>query len=356
MTYSEAAEEYAEAGWQGILPLPHGTKYPPPTGFTGRVDRWPTIAEIERWHIEYEDGNLGLRLPADVIGIDCDGYGEKLGFQTMRERVQQWGPLPPTTRSTSRDDGSGIYLFRIPEGLAWPGEVGPGVEIVQMAHRYAVAWPSIHPEGRQYNWLTGKNTQAGIPNPEDLPELPAAWVAGLTGGLLDAGRVKAELTDDGISQWLRRNGDGAMCPDMRNAVERGVLRITAGGSRHEATRDLSTLLCCLAAEGHGGLIKALNRVGIAFAAAAGNERVNGGEWARLWQGAVLYAVGKFPTPATLDPCAERASLDAPTSTRGDQMAASMSEPPIVDADALEPSDAAAREREERIAVEMDKMT
>ena len=72
-------------------------------------------------------------------------------------------------------DGSGISLFRVPADVKLRGDDGPGVEIIQNHHRYAVAWPSVHPDvGQRYRWLWPNDRRAEIPDVDDLPELPKA--------------------------------------------------------------------------------------------------------------------------------------------------------------------------------------
>lgn len=160
--YAGAAPLYLRLGWQGALPLKRGTKFPPPAGYTGRGNPDPTDDQIGKWvqTETYRDGGLCLRLPDGIIGIDVDAYGNKTGAATLNEAEKRWGKLPPTVRSTSRDDGvSGIRLYRVPPGTELVGgikfpdmEIGD-IDVVQHHHRYMVCWPSIHPEGRQYRWI-----------------------------------------------------------------------------------------------------------------------------------------------------------------------------------------------------------
>ena len=135
-------------------------------------------------------GNIGLRMPADVIGLDVDAYHG--GKDTLLELIARLGHLPPTWISHSgREDGSGIYLFRVPPWLSWVSGLA-GVEIIQRNHRYAVVWPSLHPEGRSYGWydMTELFEPAELPLVEELPELPWSWIAELsraqTGDLLSS--------------------------------------------------------------------------------------------------------------------------------------------------------------------------
>lgn len=161
----------------------------PPSGFTGGYDADPTPQDYARWDAEFPDGNVCLRLPDDIVGIDVDAYGGKTGAATLAEAERRWGPLPPTYRVTSRHDGvSGIRLYRVPAGTKLRGvlkfsELGIGdVDIIQRGHRYVVGWPSIHPEGRLYGWF---DEAAGLvvmdtpPGPGDSSKLPAAWIEGL---------------------------------------------------------------------------------------------------------------------------------------------------------------------------------
>src|SRR5690606_17877451 len=115
--YAEAAGLYYQAGWRGVLPLPPGQKIPPPKGTTGHSGLWPSWPDIQAWADENPTGNIALRLPNTVVGIDVDHYEEKRGGDTLAEAERRWGALPPTVRSTARIDGiSGIRLFRIEAG------------------------------------------------------------------------------------------------------------------------------------------------------------------------------------------------------------------------------------------------
>jgi AAA domain/Bifunctional DNA primase/polymerase, N-terminal len=181
--YAQAADVYWNAGWRGILPLPARCKLAPPEGWTGGASGDPSYADVTTWAEDgHGRGNIALRLPADVLGIDVDAYGEKKGADTLRDAEQRFGPLPPTWIATSRDDGiSGIRLYKVPEGLWWPDAVGEHIDVIRRSHRYAVVWPSIHPEGRPYHWIDPGSVVANtVPKLDELPDLPGGWVDGLT--------------------------------------------------------------------------------------------------------------------------------------------------------------------------------
>jgi hypothetical protein len=308
--YADAAALYWDAGWRGILPLPAGRKASPPTGWTGRGGAWPSRPDVQAWRDGHEGaGNLGLRLPEDIIGLDVDNYSGKTGAATLAAATEQYGELPATWRSTSRDDGvSGIRLYRIPPGLAWPGELGPGTEIIQHIHRYVVAWPSVHPEGRVYRWITpdGLTAATAIPSPDDLPTLPDSWVAGVTQGRLFEDLVKADLNDLQITAWLTAHGAGPQCVAVKMTVDRYITeRLTGTGSRHDAARDATARLMRMAAEGHTGIIAAVNEIGTAFRGAIladTNRAQDQGEWQRLYIGAIRLAAVDTPSRPPQDPC------------------------------------------------------
>lgn len=195
-TLLTAAAELIASGLGTPLPLPEGQKYPPPKDTTGGKNPRPTTDEALAY-LDDHDGNVCLRAADGVAGIDCDEYGDKHGCATMRAKVAEWGPLPDTYMSTSRDPetGSGIHWFRIPPGAKLKGVVGRDVEIVQAHHRYAVVAPSVV-EGRAYRWFGPDLEECDVPNVDDLPELPREWVNGLKATVRATRRSGA-----GLEQW-----------------------------------------------------------------------------------------------------------------------------------------------------------
>jgi bifunctional DNA primase/polymerase-like protein len=197
--YAAAFDDYHRRGWP-VLPIPHGAKGPPPKSFTGRDGKTPSYADMHAWAEGNPDANVAIGLPPSVIGVDVDDYDGKNGAATLAEAERLWGKLPPSYRSTSRDDGvSAIRLYRIPEGVELRESVGPGVEIIQHHHRYVMCWPSIHPTtGQQYRWhaeIDGSAIDAPPPL-EDIPELPTAWVQALSEPAHNGAELGAESAVD----------------------------------------------------------------------------------------------------------------------------------------------------------------
>jgi hypothetical protein len=178
------AQTYYQRGWEGVLPLPPGAKTEPPKGYTGDTGRYPTQAQVAGWASTHAAGNVALRLPDNVLGLDVDAYEGKLGGQTLAALEARLGRLPATWVSTSREDGSGsgIRLFRAPGGLVWRNGIGADIDVIRRSWRYAVVWPSTHPKTRStYRWYApGWIPAVAPPGPGDLAELPFPWVQFLT--------------------------------------------------------------------------------------------------------------------------------------------------------------------------------
>jgi hypothetical protein len=260
--YADTYDAYWAAGWRGVLPLPYRAKKNPPSGFTGSTGTDPSYPDVATWAMDDGERNICLRLPDSVIGIDVDAYGDKPGGTTLALREQQWGPLPTTWRSTSRDDGtSGIRLYRIPTGLKWPGEVGPGIETVRRDHRYVVAWPSVHPEtGGTYRWIDpdGIVTATTVPDPDTLPMLPDEWVVGLTGGEAATEIKRNDLAYDAAMLWIAQlpGSSAPACRRMTTAQD-STLADLASHSAHQTALAGTSRLLRLGDEGHSGVVDAI---------------------------------------------------------------------------------------------------
>ena len=304
--YADAALIYRELGWGSPFPLPKGAKCPPPKGATGREGKTPNSQQITAWRRKNPDGNTGLRLPDGVIGIDVDAYGDKTGGRTLLEAEKRWGPLPPTVVSSSRDDRvSGIRLYRIPEGIELPGDIKlmmdggtlvGDIEIIQWFHRYVVAWPSIHPSGHRYRWLDSDWNP--LPRPrqvDDLPELPKAWLEGLSAIPFKAPKThtagSAESSASGATSGQTSSStrhsaefdaavaealtEGAMSPIVLGRFTKAA-NDCGGPGRHDAIRDHVMALLRYGYSGEPGVRTALLSLRTIFTDAVADDR-NGGE-------------------------------------------------------------------------------
>lgn len=311
--YGQAWELYRRAGWAGVLPLPPGRKGPPPAGFTGWAGVDPSRADIQVWLDEGRAaGNIGMHLPLGMYGLDVDNYGGKTGGAALAALVEQLGPLPATWIVSSRDDGvSGIRLYRawLPPGRVWidePAGHGVGIEAIHKGHRYAVVWPSVHPEtGRVYTWRHEGQVYGIVPTLAELPELPAAWVEALSrpGEVRQGTQAGHDETVETVTRWR----EGEPCERVVRATERamgGLAAGAAGAALHPAAEAGTWELACLGHEGHAGVRRALaeHYAGHLAARAARDgeaaRRDADGEWWRLVRG----AVGKLDPNAYRERC------------------------------------------------------
>ena len=178
--YADAVAAYQAAGWPSVLPVER--KELKVKGVTGRQGRMPAEIDYKKWLLRFPEHNAALRLPKYLIGIDVDAYDDKPGAATLAELEERWGELPRTIRSSARigDPYSGIRFFRVPAEAEVATEF-PGIEIIQFHHRYAVVWPSIHPDLQiQYRWwaVDGERMDR-VPQPGEFEWLPDGWWDGL---------------------------------------------------------------------------------------------------------------------------------------------------------------------------------
>lgn len=270
-TYQDAHPLYRHRGWPSALPLPRGVKWPPPSGFTGWDGIYPSFADC----LDFDElptyrgtTQTMLRMPSTVTGIDIDGYSGKTGPATIAEAERRWGPLPDGAWSSARDDGvSGIRFYRIPDGavlvsnIAFPELRVGHVEVIQRHHRYAVVWPSVHPDtGTRYTWrgTSGPDRPATV---DELPELPATWLQGLAG----TGRQGERVQPAEVAAFLADLPGGEACPAVQAALQAagdGLWHPVV--SRHDDTCAAVLRLLRLGEQGHPGVAAALVALRAAF--------------------------------------------------------------------------------------------
>jgi hypothetical protein len=288
--YGAAFDIYHRVGWPSVLPLRRGKKKWPPKGYTGHDGATPSYADMLTWaeDAKHRDGNLALRLPPTVIGIDADNYDGKNGGATIEEAERRWGKRPYSPRSSARpgDPVSGIRLYRIPEGvelaenISFP-ELGlGGVEIIQHHHRYAVCWPSIHPDtGEQYRWYGIDAPELEQPPAlEDLPELPAQWVEALR--VVETEPGGADLGPDGNVDVQSCLTKGDMSQPVAFKLGLALSELYGTNCRHDQIRDRVLGLLRKGKNGELGVKTALNVLYDAFVNRVYKDRPGGRDEAK----------------------------------------------------------------------------
>jgi P4 family phage/plasmid primase-like protien len=287
--FKQAAGEYRKANWFGTLPIPYRAKHPPPTGYTGHRADYPDPAKLKEWCEGTKRQNICLRLAGidkekkfEVIGIDVDHYmsgnKNKKGGDQLAELEAKLGPLPDTWTSTARADGiSGIRYYRVPRGLAFRGQIAKDIECIQKGHRFAVVWPSLHPDGLTYWWFPpgvlptegGKTAwnEGEIPDATKLPMLPDRWLDYLTQGRMEADatqRIDMDATVDEIYQWaddtFHGEAETPMCALLAGKIEVAKKKIREDATSHDKIVMAHMNIFHLASEGHLGWNEAVNQI------------------------------------------------------------------------------------------------
>lgn len=318
--YADAALAYWRADYRGVLVLPPKRKEWPEKGYTGWGGRFPSMADVTGWTLDRPDGNIALRLPEGLLGLDVDAYDDKPGAETLAALEKRLGPLPATVSSTSRGYGpSRIRLYRVPAGRGWRDDL-EGIEPIHYGHRYMVVWPSVHPDtGEVYRWYGPDGAELDrIPSPDEAAELPAAWVDELSHGE-GGGTHKADADAGELRVWLKGLRDGPACEPVTERLDQYR---RANGSRHNAARGACASLIGFGAHGHRGVAEAVTEVRNTFyrqATEAGKDQRSPNkaksEWARMLSGAIRMQLDDHPEPG--DTCA----CEAGTVTLGKPRAA-----------------------------------
>ena len=282
--------EALQGGWSP-LPLPRGEKSPPPDGWTGRDAPMASLEDVQGWG---DFGNMAIRFPADVIGLDVDDYDGKGGAHSFRQLTAPGWPL--TYVITARDGQSGTRLYRLPPGVdesqLWGSMAG--VDIIRHSHRYQVGPGSQHPSGRIYT-VTDEATgeiSAIMPAVSELPELSMEQAQKL---IKPKGEARPKLDSS------------ELCSHMAQRMATAIFQLgdLSLGSRHDQVRGEILAIVRMGEEGHTGALTALDRLGKVYLAelmSPGSSRKESpakirAEWERMVEGA-LDLVQLDPTPAS----------------------------------------------------------
>jgi hypothetical protein len=222
-----AAEDYYRAGYLPI-PLPGGHKGPPPNGTPNEVEvdeeqisDWLDGRYRKKNGEEYRnnrDCNIGTIVPDGVLVIDVDGTA---ALEALRELEGTYGALPRTWMSFRGNPDRFHMWFSTPVGLAWPGRLAPGIDIIYRHYRYMVLPPSVHPDGGQYRWANMRkeklrSSPAYFPGIDEFTDLPDEWLE-----LADGNGFKQRDRSNVDSRlWIQEHGMGVVCPEMKRAASR----------------------------------------------------------------------------------------------------------------------------------------
>lgn len=125
----------------------------PWAGSHGVKDATLDILKIDQYFGDDRTHNLGLAMGDGLLAIDVDPRSG--GDETLASLERLHGALPNTPTALTGGGGQ-HYLLRVPTDLAFPGTLGPGIDLKSNGG-YIVAAPSTHASGREYVWDAGRH-------------------------------------------------------------------------------------------------------------------------------------------------------------------------------------------------------
>jgi len=158
----EAALEYTGRNWYVFPLIPRGKT---PLTEHGVLDASNEARQVKQWWTRWSDANIGLSCgPSGIVVIDLDA---------REEGIDNWAELAgkmeiDDNTVTSLTGGGGQHLFfKVPPDIKISnsvGRLGPGID-VRADGGYVVVPPSIHPNGKRYEWEVSHH-------PDNCPILP----------------------------------------------------------------------------------------------------------------------------------------------------------------------------------------
>ena len=159
---AQAAHACAARGWS-VIPM-HVRGKRPLVAWREFQQRRAAADEIDRWFERWPDANVGIvtgRISGLVV-VDIDArHG---GPDSVAALEARHGALPATVEVLT--GGGGRHLYYAHPGPVVPNRVAmhPGIDL-RGDGGCVVAPPSVHPSGRRYEWVAGR----------DPDRQPLAW-------------------------------------------------------------------------------------------------------------------------------------------------------------------------------------
>lgn len=170
--YLESALYYASRGWR-VFPITPGQKAPP------LVNAWQNeasadAARVKAWWRQFPDANVGIATGRESGLVVLDVDTDKGGGESFMALTVDHGRFPDTTEALT--GGGGRHLLFAHPGVKIPNsasKLAPGLDI-RGDGGYIVAPPSIHPNGKRYEWEPSSR-----PSQTKLASMPAWMVESL---------------------------------------------------------------------------------------------------------------------------------------------------------------------------------
>jgi Bifunctional DNA primase/polymerase, N-terminal/Family of unknown function (DUF5906)/Primase C terminal 2 (PriCT-2) len=154
MPLIDFALQYAARGWR-IFPLRPRSKLPliaRKAGGRGFLDASADIKQITAWWTAHPSANIGLATGlSGLVVLDTDGAE---GLAQLQELARRHGALPRTLCAKTGREG-GFHIFFRGQGVkSTAGNKKQGDYLdIRGDGGYVVLAPSVHPSGKEYEWV-----------------------------------------------------------------------------------------------------------------------------------------------------------------------------------------------------------
>jgi hypothetical protein len=170
MNTLDIALSYAQKGIR-VIPIKPGHKYP-------GIEAWQTKATTDVdtikawWGGEYATFGIGIATGrtqhGQVFVVDVDDREQYRGSDTLHDLEERYGKLPDTVEAITGTGGRHLYFYAPVEIRNDAGSrLGVGLDVRGQGGQ-VLAHPSVHPNGKRYEWEDGHS-----PNdrkPADAPQ------------------------------------------------------------------------------------------------------------------------------------------------------------------------------------------
>ncbi len=222
----EAALACAARGWSVIPMQARGKR--PIVAWRAFEQQAAGPGDITRWFAHWTEANLGLvtgRVSGLVV-VDVDPrHG---GAESLAAAEAEHGPLLPTVEAATGGGGRHLYYAHPGGVVANRVALRPGIDL-RGDGGCVVAPPSVHPNGRRYEWAAGR-----APGQVPLAPLPPHF-GGLQRPIGHSRLHWRRLVREGVDEGARNNTIASLAGHlMQRGVEREVVAelLLAWNHRH----------------------------------------------------------------------------------------------------------------------------
>lgn len=133
-------------------------KWPEGSPFSWKAQASNDPERSRRYWTDHPDANIGIAtgmISGGLIVLDFDEDEEqgKHGLEVLKDWEEKYGSFPETARVITGRGGIHL-LFHYDKPIKGTEAIYPGVD-VRAEGNYILAPPSIHPNGRSYQWEAG---------------------------------------------------------------------------------------------------------------------------------------------------------------------------------------------------------